>query len=618
MRLGLAVVSLLVLIGSGVVVYEQSRSRWQDDQKAYLNQAMAMAKSPAERSALEGRTPKLEQTIVTAFGEARVDRCQSCHIAVDDPRFDSSREPLRTHPYSAAMGDVFKNGRWERRHKFSEFGCTSCHDGQGRGLTIEDAHGDDLSWPGPMLGYTVQTDWKKEFAAHLRDKDFIQANCAHCHADKNFAGTPLMARGRELFFKTGCFGCHRIEGLSSGTLGVDLTEVGKERKLDYLWGHIVNPRAYTPASIMPQFKLSDEERKALVIFLKSRQGVNYDRSAVANYKLQASTGKPVPESAAAVEAKIASGATSAERGEQLIEGYACLSCHRLGDRDGGISPDLSYEGLVRDQAWLMDHFRAPRSRVPDSNMPAFGLPDADYQDMTAYLLARTTRPAAMSAAETYKALCARCHDENGDGKGVNAIYLDPAPRDLTRAEFMNSKPEARLIDSITNGVPGTSMPDWGKALNDDQVKGVLAYIEQSFVKKPRIERKPRKLPEQNPVAVSTGSISRGEAIFLQRCTGCHGRKADGHGPNSVDISPRPRNLRNAAFIGNVSDRRLFEAITYGVEGTAMPSWIDYGLSQNDVGDIVNYIRSLNSSEMRSDTPGGVNGNTSTGGSASGR
>jgi hypothetical protein len=25
----------------------------------------------------------------------------------------------------------------------------------------------------------------------------------------------------------------------------------------------------------------------------------------------------------------------------------------------------------------------------------------------------------------------------------------------------------------------------------------------------------------------------------------------------------------------------------------MPSWMDYGLSQNDVGDIVNYIRSLN-------------------------
>jgi mono/diheme cytochrome c family protein len=618
MRLALAVVSLLVMIGSGVVVYEQSQSRWQDDQKAYFNQALQMAKGPAERAALEGRAPKLEQTIVTAFGDARVDRCESCHIAVDDPRFDGAKQPLRAHPYSAAMGDVLKNGRWERRHKFSEFGCTACHDGQGRGMTVDDAHGEDPSWTRPMLGYTVQADWKKDYAAHLHDKDYMQANCARCHTEKNFAGAPLVAKGRELFFKAGCFGCHRIEGLSSGTLGVDLTEVGKERKLDFLWGHIVNPRAYTPTSIMPQFNLNDDERKALVIFLKSRQGVNYGESAVATYTMQASTEKPVPESAAAVESKLASNLTSSSRGEQLIEGYACLSCHKLGDHDGGISPDLSYEGLLRDQAWLMDHFCMPRSRVPDSNMPAFGLPDADYQNMSAYLLTRVSRPEAMSAPETYKRLCARCHGENGDGKGANSIYLDPAPRDLTRAEFMNSKPEARLIDSITNGVPGTSMPDWGKVLDQDQVKGVLAYIQQTFVKKPRRELKARKLPEQNPVAVSSGSINRGEAIYMQRCTGCHGRKADGHGVNSVDISPRPRNLRNAAFVDATSDRRLFESITYGIEGTAMPSWIDYGLSQNDVGDIVNYIRSLNPRETRTETPGGMNGNTIKGRNAAGR
>jgi mono/diheme cytochrome c family protein len=105
--------------------------------------------------------------------------------------------------------------------------------------------------------------------------------------------------------------------------------------------------------------------------------------------------------------------------------------------------------------------------------------------------------------------------------------------------------------------------------------------------------KPRKVPELNPVPMSAASAARGEAIFMERCTGCHGRKADGRGPNSLDISPRPRNLRNSAFIQSAPDRRLFESVMYGVEGTAMPSWMDYGLSQNDVGDIVNYIRSLN-------------------------
>jgi sulfur oxidation c-type cytochrome SoxX len=442
----------------------------------------------------------------------------------------------------------------------------------------------------------------------------MQANCARCHADKNFAGTPLVTKGRELFFEKGCFGCHRIEGLSSGTIGPDLTEIGKERKVDYLWGHIVNPRAYTPTSVMPQFKLTDDERKALVIFLKSRQGANYGESAVAAYKVQTSTEAPVPESAAAVESKLSTGLSSAARGEQLIQGYACLSCHKLGEHDGGISPDLSYEGLIRDQAWLMDHFHTPRSRVPDSNMPAFGLPNADYQDMAAYLLTRTAPPPAMSPAETFKTLCSRCHGEKGDGKGVNSIYIDPAPRDLTRAEFMANKPQSRFIASIKNGVPGTSMPPWGKVLTDDQINGVFNYVWTSFVKAPHRELKPRKVPEQNPVAMSAASVSRGESIFLQRCTGCHGRKADGRGPNSLDISPRPRNLRNAAFIQNSSDHRLFESITYGVEGTAMPSWMDYGLSQNDVGDIVNYIRSLNTKrEVRSEKSGGSNGNTISGG-----
>ena len=593
MRVALAVVSLLVLIGGGVVVYDQFESRWQDHQTAYFHQALAQAKTVAERASLEGREPKIEQTIVTAFGAPRIDRCESCHIAVDDPRFTASKQPLATHPYSEAMGDIFRNGRWERRHKFTDFGCTACHDGQGRGLDVADAHGEGEFWPTPLLGSTVQTGWDKEIASHLHGKEFLQVNCAQCHTAKDFAGTPQVARGRELFFKTGCFGCHRMEGLSTGTLGPDLTEVGKERKLDYLWGHLVNPRAYTPTSIMPQFKLSDDDKKALVIFLKSRRSSNLAESPAEAFRLNAAVTSPVPESVAAAESGASGAPTSAARGENLIQQYACLSCHKLDGKDGGISPDLSYEGLLHDGPWLMDHFQNPRSRVPDSNMPAFGLPKDDFQSMTAYLLTRVTPPSATTPAETYKALCARCHGENGDGKGVNAIYLDPAPRDLTLAEFMANKPHDRFISSIKIGVPGTSMPPWGNALSDDQVNGVFNYVWATYVKEKPRTLKPRNVPQVNPVTYSQQSVDRGETIFLARCTGCHGKKADGHGPNSPDISPRPRNLRNFAFINSVSDHRLFESITYGVEGTAMPSWLDYGLQQNDVGDILNYIHSLN-------------------------
>jgi mono/diheme cytochrome c family protein len=124
-------------------------------------------------------------------------------------------------------------------------------------------------------------------------------------------------------------------------------------------------------------------------------------------------------------------------------------------------------------------------------------------------------------------------------------------------------------------------------------KTVLAYVQTTFTKEARRELKVRTIPDKNPVATSKESVDRGEALFVNRCAGCHGRKGDGKGPNSLDILPKPRNLRNSFFVNSVDDRRLFESIEYGVQGTAMPSWIDYGLTNNDVGDLVNFIRSIN-------------------------
>jgi len=157
---------------------------------------------------------------------------------------------------------------------------------------------------------------------------------------------------------------------------------------------------------------------------------------------------------------------------------------------------------------------------------------------------------------------------------------------------MSTKPRERFLQSIRDGVPGTSMPDWGNVLSEEQQGSVLTYVTQTFTRDAGVV-KSRNLPERNPVASSAESIARGERIFLQRCTGCHGRKADGKGPNSLDILPHPRNLRNSWFVGRLSDRRMMESILYGVQGTAMPPWIDFGYSQRDVGDIMNYVRSLN-------------------------
>ena len=596
MRLPLAIASFVILVVHGFVFYKQFFHKWENYQTTYYDQARTLAKTDAEKAAISDASPKIEQTIVTNFGETRVDRCRTCHISMDDPRFDKYAHPLKTHPYSEAMGDKMVNGKWERRHKFADFGCTVCHDGQGRGLKEHYSHGEDHYWPDPLLGYVVQANWRKEFQPHLTGKNFMEANCAQCHTEDAFPGTPTVARGRKLFFATNCYGCHKIEGLSDGTLGPELTEAGKKFKVDYLWESIVDPRANSATSFMPKFNLSDNDVQSLVIFLKSRRGLNFAETSLAHYRsqLNAKTDK-----AAVVPASLTKTTGGTLNGETLISDRACTACHKLRDKDGGIAPDLSYEGLIKDDKWILSHFKNPRSTVPDSIMPTFRFTEEEFGAMTGYLVGlKTPPPASMTAAETYKNLCQRCHGEKGDGHGPIAIYLDPYPRDLTKAGFINSKPIERLRNSVKTGVPGTSMPAWGKALNDQQVEGVLNYVFATYTKDPRREVKPRKVPETNPVASNADSIARGEKTFVNRCSGCHGKKADGKGPNSLDILPRPRNLRNAWFVDAANDHRLFDSILYGVQGTAMPSWVDYGLSVNDVGDLVNFIRSINSKTTR--------------------
>lgn len=591
MRTALAIGTFLILVIHGIVFYNQFGHPWERNQNTYFDQAKVLAKTDAEKSALAARKPRIEQIVVSNFGETRVDRCTTCHIATDDPRFSAHAEPVKTHPYSATLGDFQKDGKWERRHKFSEFGCTVCHDGQGRGLDAEYSHGKDEYWPDPLLGYTTQDHWRKDHAPKLKGKDYMQANCAQCHTDTAFPGTALVTRGRQIFFASNCYGCHRIEGLSDGTIGPDLSDVGRKWKLDYIWGRVTDPKSILATSIMPKFNLKEEDVKALVIFLKSRKGRNFAETEIQRFKVKLTGGAELVQ--ATIKPVKINPAEMVKQGEKLVLDRACTACHKLGDRDGGIAPDLSFEGAIRDSEWVYAHFKNPKSTMSDSIMPAFRFTDDEFKAMTAYLMTLRGQATPASGEVIYKNLCLRCHGAKGDGMGPIAEHLDPYPRDLTKAGFMNSKSEARLVNSIRNGVNGTSMPAWGKAVTEEQAKAVLDYIQATFTKEPRRELKAKAIPETNPVAMSPESVTRGEALFVNRCAGCHGRKGDGKGPNSLDILPKPRNLRNSFFVNSIDDKRLFESIQYGIQGTAMPPWIDYGLTNNDVGDLVNFIRSIN-------------------------
>src|SRR5690606_4409963 len=76
-------------------------------------------------------------------------------------------------------------------------------------------------------------------------------------------------------------------------------------------------------------------------------------------------------------------------------------------------------------------------------------------------------------ARLYAAQCASCHGASGDGDGVAAAGLDPAPIAFTDAGRGSSRSLLALYQVISQGVQGTSMPPFA-GLSDDE-RWALAF-----------------------------------------------------------------------------------------------------------------------------------------------
>jgi mono/diheme cytochrome c family protein len=90
---------------------------------------------------------------------------------------------------------------------------------------------------------------------------------------------------------------------------------------------------------------------------------------------------------------------------------------------------------------------------------------------------------AQSAAEgkkLYTTYCSSCHGETGKGDGTAAVSLPVKPADHTSGAAMNQLNDKFLLDIISKGgaAVGKSsfMPPWGGALNEKQIRDVVAYI----------------------------------------------------------------------------------------------------------------------------------------------
>jgi len=332
---------------------------------------------------------------------------------------------------------------------------------------------------------------------------------------------------------------------------------------------------------MPAFAMPDPDREDLLVFLTSLRGPGIHEDPVTQRR----------RARAWRDAQPAEVAMDAASGQRAFETGRCVACHRLGELDGRVAPDLSHTALQRAPRWIAEHLADPRAHVPDSAMPSLWLSASERAAIAIYLETAPRAELPASPPETYGALCARCHGPQGDGLGLGAGALLPRPRALTNARFFNHQPEERPIASILEGVPGTAMPPFEKVLGRERAQALWTWIRATFVREARNPRVSRlAAPERTAPPPDEASIARGADTFAVRCVLCHGRRGDGRGPAALDLLPRPRNLRNISFLTNLSDARLFASVSWGIVGTGMPPWESLPVATR--WDLVDFVRSL--------------------------
>jgi mono/diheme cytochrome c family protein len=81
----------------------------------------------------------------------------------------------------------------------------------------------------------------------------------------------------------------------------------------------------------------------------------------------------------------------------------------------------------------------------------------------------------------YTERCKVCHGIKGNGKSFAANALNPPPKNFTSPQSKKQLTKKRMIDSATNGRPGTAMMPWKDNLTQEEIRAVVHFIRKEFM-----------------------------------------------------------------------------------------------------------------------------------------
>jgi len=86
----------------------------------------------------------------------------------------------------------------------------------------------------------------------------------------------------------------------------------------------------------------------------------------------------------------------------------------------------------------------------------------------------------VTGKEIFEQMCAGCHGTYGNGQEGTKAGFVPRIGTLANKEYMSQVPDEYLEMIIKKGGAYmgkiSTMPAWEKKLNDEQIKGIVAYI----------------------------------------------------------------------------------------------------------------------------------------------
>jgi DMSO reductase family type II enzyme heme b subunit len=207
----------------------------------------------------------------------------------------------------------------------------------------------------------------------------------------------------------------------------------------------------------------------------------------------------------------------------------------------------------------------------------------------------------------YEERCAACHGLEGAGNGPAAERLFIKPRDFTRDEYKIKSTVGEefpsredLINVISEGMPGSSMPAWEGVLTQAEIGAVADYV-QSFGRFFPQEGYGADVIEISPrIDPSAESLARGRELYESDigCLKCHGAAGRGDGPSAFELTDNaghviyPADLTQPwTFRGGAEPEGIYLRLRTGLTGSPMPSFAD-ALSPEDTWDLVNYVLSF--------------------------